>query len=199
MAFKIPFYDVEALERKSEEFLAKMGALRSIPLPIEEIIEFEMGISVIPVPGLSKLHQLHGFLSADMSRIYVDKEDMDHRLSRFRFTLAHELGHLVLHEDFYAQLKFSNSDEWKRVVNELSPRDNSFLEFHANTFAGMILVPRRELQERWTAAMDMAWDAGFTGKDSVAQDYMISHVAKQFLVSTEVVLRRLQALKLIEN
>jgi len=43
-----------------------------VPVPIEEIVEFGLGINIIPLPGLHVSHEIDGFLSADMTEISVD-------------------------------------------------------------------------------------------------------------------------------
>ena len=44
-------------------------------------------------------------ITSDFSTIYVDQKSYENDTSRFRFSLAHELGHFALHKQFYKDLK----------------------------------------------------------------------------------------------
>jgi Zn-dependent peptidase ImmA (M78 family) len=75
----------------------------------------------------------------------------DNSLARFRFTLAHELGHLTLHRtlslDFTsldaspAGILDGRQDLWIGRRKLESPRD--WLEWQANSFASSLLMPSR--------------------------------------------------------
>ena len=83
-------------------FLSEFYPAGDIPIPIEEIIDLQMGLNIVPDPELRDVFGSEGFLSNDLQSIWVDEYAANHYDSRFRFTLAHEIGHLVLHRDFYA-------------------------------------------------------------------------------------------------
>jgi hypothetical protein len=83
--------------------------------------------------------------------IFVDPSlSRDSERARFRFTLAHELGHLSLHRNL--RLDFQSLDATNRAIfdgeGELgrgprvltTPRD--FLEWQANSYAAALLMPR---------------------------------------------------------
>src|SRR5690606_10427388 len=73
-------------------------------------------------------------------------------LGRYRFTLAHEVGHCRLHRQFF-----------KRVANQLQllpssaerpdyicrSSDSQPIEYQANRFASCILMPRNLLRRCW--------------------------------------------------
>lgn len=42
---------------------------------------------------------------------------------RYRFTLAHEVGHWFLHEPLYAPAAFENFEDWKQYLSGLSDPD----------------------------------------------------------------------------
>ena len=81
-------------------------------------------------------------LSRDMQQICVDGAVFEDFPGRYRFSLAHEVGHRQLHADIYAQLQFSEIADWKNLIcNEVGEKDYGKLEFQAYAFAGLILVP----------------------------------------------------------
>lgn len=109
----------------------------------EDLIEaFNLTKPPIPVAGIAKGLGVEvyyrenagwdGALSIDqdevVARIFVEKL---HSKTRQRFTIAHELGHLMLHPD-----TFIHRDTKKVMLS------NSFKEKEANSFAASLLMPQ---------------------------------------------------------
>lgn len=125
----------------------------TIPVPIEEIIEFEFGMNIIPIPGLHQGYEIDGFISSDLSEISVDQFVYESRPGRYRFTLAHELGHAVLHRKVYEAAAFSTIKKWKRFIEEIDLQDYEWLEWQGYAFAGLILVPPAPLKKKFAEAV----------------------------------------------
>jgi Zn-dependent peptidase ImmA (M78 family) len=119
----------------------------TIPVPIEDIIEFDLGIPIIPLPGLMQQADIDGFLSNDLKTIYIDNDVCNNTKwgKRYRFTCAHEIGHLVIHRDIIKDCNFQNANEWKKFRNEFPEDLLSRFEFQAYEFAGRLLVPLDKL------------------------------------------------------
>ena len=49
---KAPILSYDDVRRRADEFLALHHPDRTIPVPIEEIVEFELGMDIVPTPGL---------------------------------------------------------------------------------------------------------------------------------------------------
>ncbi|MGE5300409.1 MAG: hypothetical protein ACM3MB_05535, partial [Acidobacteriota bacterium] len=58
------------LRKKADEFLRKHHPSGDIPVPIEEIAEFDFGINIVPVLGLQREFEVEGFTSGDLQNIY---------------------------------------------------------------------------------------------------------------------------------
>lgn len=114
-----------------------------IPVPIEEIIEFKLGMSIEPKTFLKEEYGIDGQILGDLSTIMIDnKMYSDERyLPRVRFTLAHELGHYYLHKKQIKETKFSSIEEWIKVLQNTSDQDSIWFERQADEFAGSFLVP----------------------------------------------------------
>ena len=190
----IPVYSYEDLRKKADEFLLKYNPSGDIPVPIEEILEFDFKINIVPVLGLQREFEVEGFTSGDLKNIYVDEYVYTDRITRYRFTLAHEIGHIVLHHHLYDVHKFKSIHGWKEFINSLTEEEHSWLEYQGYAFAGLVLVPREKLLKsvtEWTRkikdkgiSMEKNWD--FTW------DLITEHVAKAFLVSPDVIEKRLE-------
>jgi IrrE N-terminal-like domain len=188
----IPVYSYEDLRRKADGFLKKHHPSGTVPVPIEEIVEFDFGINIVPVLGLQREFEVEGFTSGDLKDIYVDEYIYTDRITRYRFTLAHEIGHIVLHRHLYDKHRFTSIHGWQEFINSMTEEQHSWLEYQGYVFAGLVLVPKEKLLKsvtEWTRkikdkgiSMEKNWD--------FAWELITEHVAKAFLVSRDVVEKR---------
>ncbi len=72
---KVPIHSYEDLRKKADEFLRNYNPSGAIPVPIEEIVEFEFDINIVPVLGLQRQLEVEGFTSGDLKNIYVCPSD----------------------------------------------------------------------------------------------------------------------------
>lgn len=103
------------IRKKVEEFRKNwVKPVYKVPVPIIEIVELDLGIDVNPIAGLQSRCDLDAFLERDLSTICIDHDlYMETRQeNRLRFTLAHELGHLVLHKEEIRNAPFGTEEEW---------------------------------------------------------------------------------------
>ena len=90
---------------------------------------------------------IDAFLRSDFSGIVVDNNEYldDRYQNRLRFSIAHEVGHFVLHAKAYKDFGIRSAADYVNSIQKLSEKAYSALEWQANQFAGNILVPREEL------------------------------------------------------
>lgn len=195
---EVPRHSYEELRKRADNFLRTYNPKGTIPVPIEEIVEFKFGIDIIPIPGLHQGYEIDGFISSDLSAISVDQFVYESRPGRYRFTLAHELGHAVLHRQVYEAAAFSTIKEWKRFIEDIDLQDYEWLEWQAYAFAGLILVPPVPLKKKFAEAVHQANAAGLSIRKvgDVAKLYIASWLAKEFDVSSQVIEKRLEKDKL---
>ncbi|HNY02869.1 MAG TPA: ImmA/IrrE family metallo-endopeptidase [Bacteroidales bacterium] len=136
-----------AIWYKAEEFRQRyVDPVDTIPLPIEKIIETKMGLEIRPIVGM-KSAGIEALLLNDLRSIIVDNDAyLDERLeNRFRFTLAHELGHLMLHPDITKGLRYRTIRDYINHRLGQNTEDLDWFERQASEFAGRLLVPRVQL------------------------------------------------------
>lgn len=194
--FQAPFLPYDKIRNIAEEFLDKYHPDGSLPVPIEEILEFKLKISLILLPGLRDRIEIEGFLSSDFTKIYIDEWAYTNRLFRTRFTIAHEIGHSILHKDLYSMAKFDSAEEWKDFISCIDPREYSFFELHARDFAGLILVPTDKLYEGIDEAIELYKNEGYDPKDLFSNEMAIKYVStflsRKFEVSSIVIENRIR-------
>jgi hypothetical protein len=137
----------------------KYPALRDVHLPVDilSLVEIDFKLDVIPFHDLTNKYDVEAALRADFTGIYVDAETYEYlergplwKLNRLRFSLAHELGHFVMHQDLPQAKNFASLPDFARWVenfDDASPRKKRRAEWEANEFAGRLLVPVERLQE----------------------------------------------------
>lgn len=199
----VEFIHENELRKQAAEFLQKYHPDGSIPVPIEEIVEFQFKLDIIPIPGLHDMAETDGFISSDLSSISVEEYVYNNRRNRYRFTLAHELAHAVLHGDIYQTMNFSSIAEWKRHVEELSERDYRMLEWQANAFAGLVLVPSDALRGKYDEAVARMEAEGMSAEllseSDAALQIIAAGIADDFEVSGKVVEIRMRRDRLAEH
>ena len=146
---KPPRYTWSYIRGIADSFRAKyLNPPDDIPVPIEEIVEFNLKIEVIPKAFIKRSIDIDGFISNDLKTIYVDDQLLEKRnLNRYRFTLAHEIGHYKLHLKEIKQFKFRNSKDWIKMREDMDEDELNWFEQQAYEFAGRLLVPREKLLE----------------------------------------------------
>lgn len=203
---EVSYLAYEQIADVAYRLLCKLNYESTIPVPIEKIIEFHFGIGIVPIPELLNSLEIDGWTSTDLKTINVDDFIYKRRENRYRFTLAHELGHVILHEKIFKSYKFSKIDEWKRFYNEVDEKSYSWLESQAYNFAGLILVPPIHLKkhfEKLVAKHKSNFESAIYRSISKNkyQDYFIDlasvNLSSVFNVSTEVISRRIEKDSLI--
>ena len=204
-ALRIQDRSYDELRAIAERFLAEHHPELTIPIPIEEIIEFQLELDIIPTPGLSKGFEIDGFLSRDFSSIYVDDFIQSNRSTRYRFTLAHEVGHLVLHKVLLDEMAtFDDVDSWREFVKNLG-QDKGSYEYQGYAFAGYVLVPKHHLSAKVVqcipeieAEVAAAKCAGISRAAYLdfAVNSLSNKLAGMFDVSAEVIQKRIKTDKL---
>lgn len=97
-----PILSYDDINRHAEDFLREHKRNQILPVDIEAIAEFDLGLNIFPFPNLQETFDVEGFISGDLNVIYVDEFIYYQRPTRYRFTLAHETGHYVFHSDLVA-------------------------------------------------------------------------------------------------
>ncbi|UCH71745.1 MAG: ImmA/IrrE family metallo-endopeptidase [Thermoplasmatales archaeon] len=188
MSFEAPYYTYSKVKKRAEIFLEEFHPSRKLPIPIEEIIDVKMGINIFPFPRLYKDHGLNGFLTANRDTIYVDEIQYDSYIEKFRYTIAHELGHYVLHKSYYKDLNFSNIKEYKKWRMSLPLEELDWFETHADWFAGLVLVPTICLEKVCYEVINKYHDHLKKVKNSEdVWSYASNEIARYFCVNAPVV------------
>jgi Zn-dependent peptidase ImmA (M78 family) len=130
---------------------------------------------------------MSGFIAKEAERVVIGV-NTDHSENRQRFTIAHELGHLLLHNPAEVHVD-RNFKTFIRLRDEVSSQGVDQDEIEANYFAAELLMPKRFLEK------DLRDIDGLDLHDQ----RIIDDLAKRYVVSTQALLLRLAALGYINE
>ena len=194
--FQAPFIPRKKIWGYADKFRVKYWPPGKFPVDIEHIAEFELDLDIRPISGLQRECNTDALLLGDLKTIIVDTETyMNDRMeNRIRYSLAHEIGHLILHPDVYSSIAHSSIPEWISFFQGIPDDQYTWMEQHAYEFAGRLLVSREKLIEELDKAVALAEESGFTEWDSsgdTAREYVAHGIARTFAVSEQVISKRL--------
>lgn len=93
----------------------------------------ELGLHVYFVRFSKDFNNISGFYDFEENAIYVNADEYALRQT---FTIAHELGHSILHKEWV------KSGEYRMLLRDGDYEGDDFREKEANCFAANLLVPR---------------------------------------------------------
>lgn len=195
---------------RADGFLAQYHPPVTIPVPIEHIAEAKLGIDIVPVPGLREILQsddygVESYITSDLREIHIDEWIWRYRFNRYRFSVAHEIGHATLHRELYQSARFDSVTSWKAFAGSVPHDDYGWYEWQAYAFAGLILVPAEPLRDaverhlgsvaqrvqREGIALARVWDTVW--------DIVVDEVAHEFKVSGDVIQKRVEKDGLVDR
>src|SRR4051812_11842170 len=87
-----------AIELSAQNFRDRYAPEAEAEVDLEPIIEFGVGLTIVPEPHLSRTAGMYGYLSSDGLSIVIDERAMTEWPEvEYQALLAHELAHSVLH------------------------------------------------------------------------------------------------------
>lgn len=197
----LPYLTYSDVGERAQSFLSQYHPSLELPIPIEKIVDVDMGLNVFPYPRLYKDFGINGFLSRDRTTINVDEFQYDHLHEKFRFTLTHELGHYILHRSIYENLTFETPDEYIAWSLSIPPEEMSWFETHGDWFAEQVLVPTSRLEEICIRVVEKHQDK-LSKLTKIPEDfwsYASNEIAKDFEVNPPPVAIRIAREKLSQK
>jgi Zn-dependent peptidase ImmA (M78 family) len=134
----IPFYDLPTLERIAKAFLIAYNDPNKSEVDIELIIEEQLGWQIVALEGLMENYSIEAYVSKG-NTLYMDPYLIDWQERRYRFTLAEEVSHFLIHKDIYANCK--NLEEHLERYEQITGQEYWRMERNAKYLASAILMP----------------------------------------------------------
>lgn len=188
MAITIPYIPEEEIEDRADELLSEHGH-SAAPIDISTLVT-ELGLQLMS-SSFDGEH-ISGMLVIDDKNptVVVNKE---HSNVRQRFTIAHEIGHYMLHRD--REELFIDDNFAIALRSNIQHDENSrIMEIQANKMAAALLMPFELLEIEFNNKL-ASNESDL--EDNVIED-IVSHLASTFEVSNQAMRIRLANLGFIE-
>lgn len=219
LQLKVPFLKPTDLDSAAMELLRKYskwkGAVPKPPINVDDIVEGHLGLD-FAIVDLEKQLGVPDVLGAtwfDEKRVCVD-QSLEGKEGRFAFTLAHEVGHWILHRPIWEADKVTRPlfavDPKKPVEPAIICRSSQRQappEWQANQFAARLLMPASDVRGTFRSLCGddaQAWDGLRKKFEADEPDDRLRGLATSMIaqghfdnVSNEAMRRRLVDLKLV--
>lgn len=168
------------IESMVRDLLEKNG-VKSAPVPVERIAE-SLGARLVYEPSHEGEEEVYGMLYRDEGQPVIGVNSTNH-IHRQRFTIAHEIGHLLCHEGkMYVDspiIRYRDSKSGLAIDKE---------EIEANGFAAELLIPKNLLNKSLKT---------IDRKKMTDPKKIIEHLSKEYKVSAQTVEFRLKNLGIL--
>jgi len=160
---EVPYLAASAIEADAQsllsDFSGKFYQLAKPPIPVDEIAELHLQL-ILEFKDMKEIFpfaDIHGAIWFDRSLIGIDTS-LDPSinplmLGRYRFTLAHEIGHWRLHRKYFKtspheHVPYDGKLPTPDVICR-SMEKRQRVEWQADQVAAYLLMPRDMLLEAW--------------------------------------------------
>ena len=133
----------DSVERAAERARLHWGLTSDLPIDNTIRVAERAGAVVVKFPGVAREIDA---LSVSGDRPLIIRTSEKEKQSRLRFDVAHEIGHLVMHQ------------------NRSRPEDQDVAEAQANRFASAFLLPRKPFIREWPRGRRLDWQSIFKMK-----------------------------------
>lgn len=158
LQIKVPFLKPSDLDHAAAELLRKYSAWKGSParppIDVDEIVEghLELDFEVVDLREVLGMPDVLGATWFEDKRICVD-ESLEGKEGRFAFTVAHEVGHWVLHRPIIEMDKVTlplfaakPDEEPKPAIVCRSRAYKQPAEWQADQFAARLLMPASDVR-----------------------------------------------------
>ena len=181
----------EAADRLLEDYKTSIGGF-DYPVPVESIAEHFLGYDLeITNEGLFADPKFLGGISFETNTIFVNASVEDHE-GRYSFTIAHEIGHHILHKSLYEELVVDRSQILCR-----EEKKKPLIERQADRFAAALMMPGAVIRRSQAAVKNRRPPSSLSKAIQFAKE--IQEECHFSNVSLSAVVNRLKDLDLIDQ
>lgn len=179
------------LEKIAEDFLSRHGKFDNRALIVDLTVE-NYGYEIWPLRGLGQIAE--AFIPRKEGIVFVDEEQMLDHPVRFRFTLAEELAHILIH---VPSLRGKSPEELQKMHDMMTAQQYRWFEHDAKYLASCLLMRQSWFIERFRAHRDV--QAKRISNRSHILRYTVRQLGMDFAVPPAAAAQRAFKLKLIDE
>jgi Zn-dependent peptidase ImmA (M78 family) len=165
--------EIEDLADKTREEAYQSGVAETFPFDAESTIEFHFDYHLDQ--GIELPIGVLGF--TDFENRIVGISNNAYNDGSHRFTVAHELGHIVMH----AEHVLSQRQMTPLFDRPIEPHQSKPMEIQADKFAAALLMPRNQMFAQFRPILERD---GFINPQDVARTFGVSIQAAEIRLKT---------------
>ena len=209
----VPFLSQKQIEQEATSLLVEFGGLRNWgriepPVPVEKILEKHLRLTLdfddlherLRIPRSGEEPDVLGALWVESGEVFIDEsldpDEHPEQEGRYRFTLAHEIGHWCLHKDYLTSPAQQGGELFgyskpPTVICRAS-QVQARIERQADRFASSLLMPEGWVRMIWRELFSRSYPLIFSAWQDSGSDWtkppmgwmegasLESHVAEPF-------------------
>ena len=147
----VDYLEKEHIENIAEEIHSEKN-IKDFPFEVELFLYERFKYRVFPSPRLEAGCKIDTALVACKQILRIDETIYNKQPKRANFSIAHEVGHLILHKNIIAMMvealkSAEKTDDYASIINFLPRNQYRRAEWQADYFGGALLAPRRILEK----------------------------------------------------
>ncbi len=156
-------------------------------MDIERLILERFGMKIATFADLKSRWDTYAFINTTATVIFIDAGLMNEaRFERkYRFTLAEELAHFLVHRDLFAQCR--TIEARLRIEGLLDEQTRAFMESNAKALASAILMPKSAVE----ALVENLAGKLVDQRGHILVDQIVAALAREHNVSFQAARRRM--------
>ena len=168
MTVKVRYLPEDEIEKEAELLLAEYadttGEPTKLPVPVNDITTYHLALrlgfadlhEMLHIPMLGDQPDVLGAIWVDTEAILIDRSLDPKRnpsmAGRYRFSVAHEIGHWRLHRSYVVKdtnqgSLFEGSPEPTVICRSSQAKEP--IEWQADFFSSCLLMPRHLVHQKW--------------------------------------------------
>gem|GEM_PF-6657516 len=180
----MPRYSYLQIEQKAKEvieYFQPRVLVTAPPIPVQSFVDLlckkgHLKFCVTDLGYVNRSSKIMGlFTTEPYNTIYIDNSVVD--TVRYNFTLAHELGHFVLHRKLNVRGNIADTSAELFNTPEEDLTERQWAEWQANSFASALLLPQGFLLD---VLFEKAEDFGIDFMSIMAQSEVSMHTRSSF-------------------
>ncbi len=187
----VPDYKLFELDKIAANELHDAGCyIENNRVDIERLIHGKYKLEIDPFFDLRKRWDTYGFVNVQGNKIYIDADLMDdeYEEKKYRFTLAEELAHFLIHREIFANCK--SVDERVKFERSLGEAVIDRMDRQAKALASSILMPKFLFEPRLEFLAEKCRD----DSGQIIVDELATMLSREFDVNYRAVKRRMKNL-----
>ena len=180
------------------EALAKMLGFEIYNVPLGDEAEL-MGFTAFE-PAVLNLEHQNGYAvprSVAANTIVLNETIKDNCFGRYRFTLAHEVAHLILDMVYHLGYRVRYRSSPKMINNSIKYTPFDYEEYIADHLASCILLPYKELRKAFIESFGRSRIDFISPLDNDGKYNKFCKIAERFGVSRDALAIRLQEIGML--